>query len=263
MKLLGYKREMFYGLFMFIVLVTISAQVSVTGSLTHTIDSIPGVNYSRVITIRNDGLVPHSVRVYQTDYSFQADGRVFYNLPGTTPRSNAGWITLPVTTLTINPGEELPISYALRVPNSQNLLGTYWSVIMVESIIPGANPAEGINHIMRFAVQIINEFPGGYGSLTPIGARLDNEDGTPTLIITLENDGTLMLRPTVSVELYRRDGQVFGPFAADPRRMYPGTSAMFTLRLANVSAGDYRAIVLIDAEDENLFAIQYNLEVKN
>src|SRR5882757_988576 len=34
------------------------------------------------------------VRIYQTDYTFTADGKTNYGEPGTLPRSNAAWIEL-------------------------------------------------------------------------------------------------------------------------------------------------------------------------
>lgn len=241
------------------------AQISVVGSMTHTLNASPGSVESRSIVLRNDGETAQTVRLYQTDYQFQADGSVFYDAAGSHTRSNADWISLPGAQVTVPAGEELPVSYAVRVPDREDLFGTYWSVVMIESEMgaPAGTTGSnlGVRHLMRFAVQVINEFDGGEAMLAVTAASLEPTDSGRALALSVANTGTRVLRPEIALELYARDGSVVGPLAGDAKRLYPGSSARFVVPLDSVAAGEYRALALLDAGDADLFVAQYTLEL--
>ena len=61
----------------------------------------PGETYRGTIVLRNTGAAPAEAKVYQTDYSFAADGSNLYGAPGRLPRSNANWISLSRELVTI------------------------------------------------------------------------------------------------------------------------------------------------------------------
>lgn len=240
------------------------AQISVVGSMTHLVHTAPGERYSATVSVRNEGPIAETVRLSQTDYRFASDGSVFYDEPGTLPRSNADWIELSAAAVRVLPGEEVPIGYSVRVPDEADREGTYWSVIMVETDMSsgsGADGGVGVRHLMRFAVQVISEFPGGEGSLATVEAGLERDPGGVDLGISVANTGTRMLRPEISVELYARDGSQYGPYVAPAQRLYPGTSARFVVPLADAPLGEYRAVAILDAGGHDVFAVQYTLDL--
>jgi len=241
------------------------AQISVAGSLTHRQTTAPAAHYTGTIRVRNDGEEAVTVRLSQTDYRFQHDGRVFYDEPGSQARSNAAWIDLPAAAVRVPARTEVPVNYLVRVPEGDDLFGTYWSIIMVESDLSGAADASegvGVRHVMRFGVQVISELPGGEGELATVAASLEHGETDAELLLGIANTGTRMLRPTVSVELYARDGSQLGPYGADAQRLYPDTSALFRVALAGVPHGEYRAVAIIDAGGDDVYAARYNLEIK-
>jgi len=263
------KNRLFTFLFAAVVLTaaaeSAAAQVAVVGSMTHVTENLPGDRFSGVITLRNEGTSPQTVRIFQTDYQFHADGTVYYDEPGSNDRSNAQWIKLPLNAVTVGAGETVPVSYSVSVPGLDDLTGTYWSIIMIESQLGGSAESTGtlgMQHLMRFGVQIITEFTGGYGELATTSASLARRDGVIVFTVSVENTGTRMLRPGVSLELYAHDGSQAGPFEAVPKRLYPGSSASFEVSLDGIAAGDYRAVAVLDAGANDLFAAQFSLQIR-
>ena len=51
-----------------------------------------------------------------------------------------------------------------------------------------------------------------------------------------------------------------GRFEAGRMGIYPGCSARFRIDLSGLPAGRYKAIVVADCGDENVFGAQYDLE---
>jgi len=158
------------------------AGVSVVGGLSRKKQAKIGETYKGLILIRNTGDEPQEVRVYQTDYLFFFDGRDIYGQPGKDPRSNAGWLTFNPHRTTIPPNGTATVNYTVKVPNDPNrphdpnlpddpnlpndpnLVGTYWSMLMVEGI-PESSPLSsqpeegkakvGITQVTRYGIQMV------------------------------------------------------------------------------------------------------------
>src|SRR5213594_2136244 len=137
-----------------------SAQIAVVGSTVEERLSAPGDTYIGTIVVRNLTRQDQPVRIYQTDYLFFADCTSHFDDPGTTPRSNAKWITPTVRSLLVPPSSEMAVTYSVKVPTSDSLTGTYWSTIMVEGAPTEAGrsssgrPQIGVGAVMRYAVQV-------------------------------------------------------------------------------------------------------------
>ena len=104
-------------LFLLTVL-TSSAQsgVTVLGGLTHEAALQPGERMEGSIRLNNDTDSVATVKLYQTDYLFYADGRTEYGDPGSVQRSNASWISISPMYVNIPPGETVPVYYEVEVP---------------------------------------------------------------------------------------------------------------------------------------------------
>ena len=244
--------------------VQLEAQIMVVGSLTHEQQASPGSGYAGVIKIQNAGNAIQSVRVYQQDYLFYADGRVLYPEAGTIQRSNAPWISFRPNTLSIGPGQNRDISYRVFVPEEEQRGGTFWSVIMVETVSSGEN-GNGeftIRQVMRYAVQIVTQLGKGVADITVLDAGLENKKGQGTaLVIDLTNTGSSWIHPDVSVELFSLQDGILGPYTAPRKRIFPSTSMRFTVPLTGLSGGQYQAMAVIGGKEEEVFVVHYELEV--
>lgn len=246
------------------------ASVTVVGGLTRELTLEPGETMEGRIILRNAADEARQVRVYQTDYLFQADGRKQYGEPGEMPRSNAGWIVHTPQQVTVPANSTESVFYTIQAPPDE-LRGTYWSMMMVEPIAEGdleppqaeeGQVAIGIRSVMRYAIQMVTHIGDtGERDLAFIDRQLIEDEEKRVLQLDLENTGEVWLRPLVWAELYDAEGVLVGRFDAGRGRIYPGTSARYRIDLSEVPAGQYRALVVADNGDEYVFGAQYDLEL--
>jgi len=246
------------------------AQVGITNGLTQEKVCKPGEAFQSFITLRNYGPTPEDVRIYQTDYSFTYDGKSYYDPPGKAGRSNAAWITPGRKQLAIAGSSQVDLRYDAKVPADPTLIGTYWSVIMVE-VLPKApaaqpnaarkEPSVGINQVMRYAVQIITHIGDtGLRKLRFIQTELLQDKGQKMFNVDVENVGERWLRPYSSLEVYNQKGELVGKFEGERLRAFPGTSVRFKFDVSHVAEGKYKALVVLDNKDSYVFGAQYTLD---
>lgn len=241
---------------------TLRAQISILGEMTHEKNAEPGEAYQGTLTIQNSGNEIENMRIYQTDFSFQADGTNHYDEPGTLPRSNAKWISFSPKQTSIQPHETANINYIITVPEGDTLIGSYWSMLMVESIpdIPTeeSNADLAVRVVMRYGIQMITNIGDtGTRELKFINPELVKERDKKIFKIDIENTGERWLRPDVWVELYTIEGFSFGTYKGSQSRIYPETSARFKMDISDVTAGTYKALVVADCGQENLIGANY------
>ena len=243
-----------------------AAQIAVVGSTVEEHSAAPGQRYEGTILIRNVTTEPQSVRVYQTDYHFFADGTSHFEEPGTTARSNANWVKPSVTTVVIPPSSELTVGYTVSVPAIDTLRGTYWSALMVEGA-PTAPPAAtskqvGLGAIVRYAVQLATHLPTPGSRKVSFANQTLSADSLGRRVIELEvqNAGDRGYRPNLWAELYDSTGVLRGRREQQRGLLYPGTSLKQRFVFDVLPAGSYKAVVFADTGDDSVFAAQYKLE---
>jgi len=231
--------------------------IVISNGLTHIHKVEAGQVVREFIEIQNAGFQNRAIRVYQKDYSFTHDGAVFYDKPNTNQRSNANWIDFSPGYLELEPQQKSVINYEITIPEGQDLLGSYWSVLMVEGIetIAPALPQSGLSvaTIMRYAIQIATNIgDSGENNLEFIEAKLEKVDGQKVGSVALINNGERLLIPEVSIELFDKEGQSVGVVKTAKKKIYPGTSARFFLALEDIPKGDYEAVVLADCTETDV-----------
>ncbi len=261
--------------FVMLLAATLTAQVSVVGELSQDKDVKPGESYSGIIKVRNDTNEPQEAKVYQTDYSFQCDGSNNYGDPGTLPRSNAKWIAFSPSFLTIPPLATMSVNYTVTVPKdmpSDTLVGTYWSMLMVEGIQKGSAESSvpqkdkkaqmGIMQTIRYGIQIATSIANtGQKKIEFLAVGLDTTGGKRSLRIDIKNTGDNGMRPDVTLELFDQQGTQVGKFTGVKYRIYPGTSVRQSIDVGSVPHGTYKALVVVDAGGDDIFGGQYTLKL--
>ncbi|HTP79082.1 MAG TPA: hypothetical protein VMM57_01620 [Bacteroidota bacterium] len=261
--------------FLFLVPNFLLGQVSVIGELSQDKMARPGETYTGSIIIRNDTNEPQEAKVYQTDYTFHYSGTNNYGDPGSMPRSNAKWVTFSPAYLTLPPASTMAIDYSVAVPKDltgKPLIGTYWSMLMVEGIQKGSAESSlrqkdtkaqmGIMQTIRYGIQIATSIANtGTKKVNFIGAKLvAKEEGKRALQIDIENTGELVMRPDVTVDLFDEKGVARGKFEGVKYRIYPGTSVRQTIDVSSVTPGNYKARVVVDAGGDDIFGAEYVLK---
>ena len=249
-----------------------SGQVTVQGPLTHEVELLPGGSHSGIIVLQNTGNRTEEVKLYQTDYRSQSPGQHFYEDPGTSARSNADWISTSPKRFTVPPGERYGISYVMEVPGDPSLSGTYWSVLMIEPV-PAQSPESydadpektsvGIITLLRYAVRFVTHI-GTTGTFQPeiSGVNLTLVEDTPTLGIDIANIGSRLLAIEIWAELYDPTGNLVARRDGSGASLYPDSSRQYQIGLDGVGPGEYTALVVIDAGDNNVYGTSFPLALE-
>ncbi len=244
--------------------------ISLPGGLTIEKTLTVGGSTSGSIVVLNPGSKPETVRIYQTDYLFYADGRNEFGKPGSNPRSNASWIAYSPSQITLPAGGRAEVSYQISAPNDKDLRGTYWSVIMFEPLAEGAltppTPEKGkikvgVQAVVRHAVQVVTHI-GDTGTrvLEFADKKLEVKDGKTCLVLDVKNTGERWLVPEVYVDLFGQSGQL-GRYSGGKLRIFPGCSVRYRVDLGALKPGKYNALVIADCGEDNVFGARYTLEV--
>lgn len=252
---------------------TSTAQIAVRSSLTDDKDVAPGATYEETVVIENLRDEPTQARLKLRDYRFTYEGTNQFAEPGALDRSNASWIEVPQSVVTIPPNQKETVEYEVHVPEQvegRSPAGTYWSVLLVEPVATGAEASSlssdeaefGVRQTTRYGVQIATHIHASSApNMEVLQADLVREGNSPKLIVDLKNTGTEMTRPEVQLEAYNDKGQVTLRESASPRRIYPSTSVRYRLPLSELGSGQHEALVLVDAGDDDVTGYQYSLEL--
>lgn len=247
------------------------AQVGVVNGLTQEKICAPGETFESYIRLKNNGPQEETVKIYQTDYLFNCDGKSFYDAPGKIGRSNASWILPGAKQLSLAGFAQTDLRFSCKVPADPALTGTYWSIIMVEAVPPAAKGGKGaptkdinvgISQVMRYGVQVVTHVGDtGARKIKFVGSEFVQDKARKTLQVDVENSGERWLRPISYVELYDDGGALAAKIQGERWRIYPGTSARFKFDLDKVSPGRYKALVVLDNQDSYVFGAQYSMSV--
>lgn len=262
------------GLFALILLAA-SAQtawcnLSVVGGLAREKAAGPSESYEGTIELRNDSTSPCEVRIYQTDYSFLATGETFYLESGSSSRSNALWLSVDPHWLTVPPHGKASVHYTVEVPDDSSLVGSYWSIIMIEPTELAVQTVSedqgrgrmGVKTLVRYGVQIVTDVGGGRKEVTFQDGKLVESGDHRFLEIDLENSGDTWMSPFFSVEIYDDSGAHSHHFEGQRQRIYPGCSVRHSVDLSEVPCGNYKVLAVVDNRDEAVFGAQYDLWIQ-
>lgn len=245
----------------------VGGQVAVIGNTVEEHVAAPGESYTGSIVVRNMTTEAQPVRIYQTDYSFSADGTSSFDAAGSTPRSNAKWITLSTTQVVVPPSGDANVAYTVTVPQDASLRGTYWSTVMVEGAStaapsPTGRRQVGLGVVMRYAVQLATHLQAtGTRKLTfPTHKLTADSGGGRALELSFENVGERAYRPLLWIEVYDAQGALRLTAKQQRGLLYPGTSGVQKFALNALPPGTYKAVVFADIGNDEVLAAQYRLE---
>lgn len=244
-------------------------QISVLSSVVEEHTAGPGERYSGRIAIANPGSAPETVRLYQTDYRFAADGTSYFDTPREGVRSNASWITLQATQVTVPPKSTVNVGYTVATPMVDSLRGTYWSAIMVEAatkpaIVTPEGAAKwqvGLGTVIRYAIQVATHIgASGTRSVRFVGtAAVQTPSGSSAIEVDVHDVGERGYRPVLWIEVYDEQGVLRAKSKQSRGLLYPGTSLRQHFDLGTLAGGRYKAVIFADTGEDSVYAAQYTL----
>lgn len=262
--------RIFLMMFMMLQFSFLHAGIVVLNGLTHSYKVENGQVYKGKIEIENTGSKPQNVKLFLQDFTYQADGSIHYTTLRTNKRTNGDWIKLNTNLVLLKGKEKTEVFYEITVPDQQVNPGSYWSVIIVEPVddIKPSDDKAGVNitSIVRYAIQIITDYETEKAKpdLKFESVKVEKEDGKQTVKIAIANNGNLYCKPTASIEIYnRKTGERIGSYSSITMGLLPQTSKSFHIDISKVPADQYKAVVIATDEEDNAFALNVELEVKN
>ncbi|TZG00322.1 DUF3324 domain-containing protein (plasmid) [Chryseobacterium panacisoli] len=246
------------------------AGIVILNGLTHSYKIENGKVYKGKVAIENTSNTPQSVKLFLQDFAYHADGTINYSALHTNKRTNGEWIKLNTNLVTLKGKEKTEVFYEITVPNQARDSGSYWSVIIVEpveDIKPSDNKA-GVNitSVIRYAIQVITDFETEKAKpdLKFESVKVEKQEGKQTVKIAIANNGNLYCKPTTAIEIYnRKTGEKIGTYSSLTMGLLPDTSKTFYIDISKIPPDKYKAAIIATDEEENAFALNVELEVKN
>lgn len=250
---------------LFLITNSVFANIVVLNGLTHENSALPGETYRTQIEIQNVSQIEKSVKIYQKDYWYNHTGDARHDAPGTLQRSNANWISFQPELVNLAPNEKAQINIEIVIPNNEDLTGSYWSVMMVEGVVPpdtSVNKGVAITTAIRYAVQLISHVGNtGTSDLGFVGLELTKQDSQNLLLVSVENKGERLLKPELSLEIFDELGNSVAVVKAEKRKTLPGTSIQVTLLLEGIKPGNYSGVIVADCGNEDLYGTNVSFEI--
>jgi hypothetical protein len=245
-----------------------SANIVILGDLTHDYRLKPGQTHEAVIELENRDTAIRKVCVYQTDYTYLANGESHFPAAGTSNRSNARWLTFSPKVVSILPMQKSQIRYLVRAPKDSAKSGTYWSMLMVQDVQKAVtektnsqesgdpSPAPGF----RYGVQIITQIDDtGKIGLEFTSATVVSKNSKRLLVVDIENRGTRIARPELWLEVYSSIGQKTGRFVTVPGTILPGCGIRREIDLSSLPKGSYNSLLIADCGKKDVFGLELKL----
>lgn len=251
---------------LFVLPIATFAGIQVQNGLTHTHSGIAGNVMTGKIKVKNMGKNEERILVYKQDLSLSCGRDVEYSEVGNNTRSSSNWIQTNIDEKLLGAGEEYDILYTITVPNSADLSGTYWNIVMVE----GADPVkeddkEGvkISSRIRYAVQMIVDV-GTFQSPQLAFENFNyqkNQAGNQTIHVLLANKGDYASKTKLTLEVYGANGEKVKVIESQAKRLYPKKCNDFELELKGLPIGKYEGIVVAD-NGKDLFGANITISIQ-
>lgn len=245
------------------------ANIIVLNGLTHQIKTEKGKIYKGNIEVQNIGKTTKNVKIYLQDYSYNSDGTTDYTEPGTNKSTNSNWLKFNTNYLELNPGQKSEIYFEISVPENVTENGSYWSTCIVEPVeevkANSDNNGIQIHSIVRYAIQIITDYSTNslVSDIKFKSINVDKSNHQRILNIALSNEGKVYCKPTISLEIYNKNetSKTEGDFISQTMSLLPNASKTFPINISDLKNGKYKVIAFAKDEDDNVFAIEFELDV--
>ena len=119
-----------------------------------------------------------------------------------------------------------------------------------------------VRQVIRYGVQCVTHIRDtGQPNVHFTTSRLVELDHQQKeLQVDVANTGERWIVPTPHVELYDMSGHPAGRFECPQKRIFPGSSVRFQINLGSTPRGKYKALVVLDNGDQQLYGAKYDLD---
>ncbi len=220
-------------------------------------NSTPGAQFTSAVRVSNTGTTAGHAALYSTDATTGATSGAVYQGQNSKPQDVGAWIKLSTSALTLAPGQSRLIPFEVTLPENvrsgQHLGGI---AMEVTPITPATAPVQQKGQVQIntrivtvVAVEVI--FPGTpIQALSAIGIQAGGMNNYQTILLNLHNTGTVMLKPSGTLELFNVHGALLQTVPINMDTFLPVTSINYPVYLKQaLGAGRYQALLTLKYGD--------------
>ncbi|WP_436831334.1 COG1470 family protein [Parapedobacter sp. DT-150] len=217
----------------------------------------PGQTATQLLTFtnRSDGDMTFSASI--KDWQRDTLGRKIYFPAGELAQSNAGWLRLSASTITLNPGETKTVSVTLSVPEN-GFSGLTHSMVFFTQVkeqepISETKSRLGVNVLLEVGIQVYNRPLGlAAGELAFLAFEDQGIVTTPTdttrqMAVKIKNRGQVNRDAHVRFELTDMGTGEEIPVNTTAIAMLPDAEQWVYVQLPSHLKGKFLAIAILDA----------------
>ena len=117
---------------------------------------------------------------------------------------------------------------------------------------------------IRYAIQIVcNIGETGTTDLKFLNISQEKYKDRHYLEVAIENSGQILLKPTLSLELFDEQGNSLPILKAEKQRIFPNSSKKYIIEIDEIKPGVYQGILIADCDTDDLFGVNITLNLKD
>lgn len=257
-----------YLLLLFLVFTQslIYSNVVIINGLTHVHQSKSGALISGVIQLRNTSETEQRIVFYLNDMVQECGKETVLTPKIINSRSLFNWFTTSVNERVLAPKEDFELLYTINVPNEDNLLGSYWGVLMVE--IEKPIKEDQLEHGLkleskvRYGIQIITDINTfKIPELEFNNIEFKDEANEKLILVDVQNNGVFVAQPDLYIELFNKEGVRIKRDEVRLKKVYPNSCKLFSFDVTDIPPGSYTATIAAD-NNQNILVIDVEFEKK-
>lgn len=243
------------------------------GSFGYFVHSLaPGGSLSDEAMVMNSGDVPVTLKLYAADAVTAIEGGTAFANEGEEKNGVASWLALPVSELTLEPGEERVVPFTISVPADASP-GQHVAGLVLEAAPSGEAPLSGegevqfaVKVVRRAGVAVLIDVPGPHVAgleISGAGLRQQDDQGA-TFVVAVRNTGNIFVRGEGSLVIKDRQGTELASIPLKMDTVLPGDATTFQVthpvRLAD---GDYLLSAVLEYDGKTAVLEGMELKVKD
>jgi hypothetical protein len=231
-------------------------------------DAQPGQIIQDQVRVTNRGTLAGTVRLYPVDAATgQTSGTVYRGAAD--PRVDVGtWVTFDdgISEVTLAPGDARDLGFTVRVP-ADAAAGQHVGGLVAEDtqLRTGARTGDlAVTLQSRSVVAVQLNLPGVTSEqLTITGATTDVRQGYQMLVLSMRNDGTVILKPAGVATIMDAAGQELRRLSLQLDTVLPGSAIEYPIAVPGqaLEAGSYQLVVDLTYGTQGRASWQSGLEI--
>jgi hypothetical protein len=196
----------------------------------------PGARTSDAALVMNQGDVPIALKLYAADAVTAINGGTSFVNQGEEKNGVAHWLSVSVTELLLQPGEERVVPFTIKVPPDASP-GQHVAGLVVEAVTAGEEPANGsdqtqlmVNVVRRAGVAVLIDVPGTHTAeleITDICLRQQDGDHGATFEYAVRNTGNVYVRGQGSLVISDLEGMKLASIPVEMDAVLAGDATHF------------------------------------